>query len=430
MPSRGSHVRIAIERALRVLTLLVLAFAAWNATRSRSDEPSATSGSAELRASLARWTTTPPREAHLSLDLAPNGEARDWLRALRRAGTPVTWRARDIPPLAIEVAPVVNPRGGWKLWAVAPAGARVAVADAVAPIDTVVAPGGGATVFAPVATGALSATVDGHRASAGVRDTLAPRRVLVLARATWEAKFVISALEEAGWSVDARLSVAPGIDVTQGVARLPDTARHAAVVLLDPPPPSTASAIARYVRGGGGAVLSGASAQGGGLAEIAAGGVRVRVRPSTMTFADDSPRRALSFLAIAPRADAIVLEERDGAVAAAARRVEAGRVVQLGYDESWRWRLAGGAHAVEAHRVWWSGIVSSVAYRAALPVRGDAHDDDAPLARLVDALGPSSPEVRTSPTSATWSPPAVLLFALATGFLLIEIASRRLRGAP
>ena len=430
MPSRGSHVRISLERALRVLTLLVLAFAAWNATRSRSHQPSVTSGSDELRASLARWTTAAPRSAHLALDVAPSGETRDWLRALRRAGTEVTWRGQRIPPLAIELAPVVNPRGGWKLWMAAPAGARIAVADAMAPIDTVVAPAGGASVFAPVATGTLTATVDGHRASAGVRDTLAPRRVLVLARATWEAKFVISALEEAGWSVDARLSVAPGVDVTQGVARLPDTARHAAVVILDPPAPSTAAAVARYVRGGGGAVLSGASARGGALAEIAAGGVRARVRGSTMTFADDSPRRALAFLAIAPRVDAIVLEERDGGVAAAARRVEAGRVVQLGYDESWRWRLAGGAHAVDAHRAWWSGIVSSVAYRAALPVGGDVHDDDAPLARLVDALGPASTEARTSPESTRWSPPAVLLFGLATGLLLLEIASRRLRGAP
>ena len=421
--------RITIERALRVLTLLVLAFAAWNATRERSDEQSETSASAELRASLERWTTEPPKSAHVSLGVAPGGEARDWLRALRRAGTTVTWRAQEIPPLAIEVAAVANPRGGWKLWVAAPARARIAVADAIAPIDSVVAPAGGASVFAPVATGTLTATVNGHRASGNARDTLMPRRVLVLARATWEAKFVISALEDAGWSVDARLSVAPGVDVTQGTPRLPDTARHAAVVVLDAPSVRTASAIARYVRGGGGAVLSGASARGGALAEIAAGGVRARVRPSTMTFADDSPRRGLSFLAIVPRADAIVLEEHDGRVAAAARRVEAGRVVQLGYDESWRWRLAGGAQAVDAHRAWWSAIVSSVAYRAAAPLSRAEHDD-APLARLVDALGPSSAEAGTSPTRATWSPPAVLLFALATGLLLIELASRRLRGAP
>lgn len=414
---------------MRVLTLFVLAFAAWNATRERSLEQSETSAGAALRASLERWTTSAPKIARVSLDVAPDGEARDWLRALRRAGTRVTWRGQDIPPLAIEVAPVSSPRGGWKLWIAAPAGARIAVADAVAPIDSVAAPAGGASVFTPVATGALTATVNAHRASASAPDTLMPRRVLVLARATWEAKFVIAALEEAGWSVDARLSVAPGVDVTQGVARLPDTTRHAAVVVLDAPSPSTASVVARYVRAGGGAVLESAGARAGALADIAAGGVGARVRPSTVTFADDAPRQGLGFLAIAPRADAIVLDGRDGRVAAAARRVEAGRVVQLGYDESWRWRLAGGARAVDAHRTWWSAIVSSVAYRAALPLSRAADADDAPLARLVDALGPSSAEGGTM-TRVTWSPPAVLLFALATGFLLVELASRRLRGAP
>ena len=429
MRSPGNSARIAVERALRALTLLVLAFAAWTATREHSEEQSEIAASTELRASLVRWTIDAPTNAHLTLDVAPEGEARDWLRALRRAGTRVTWSGEDIPPLAVEVAVVSSPRGGWRLWMAAPPGARIAVADAVAPIDSVAASAGGASVFAPVATGALTATVNGHDASASPADTLMPRSVLVLARATWEAKFVIAALEEAGWSVDARLSVAPGVDVTQGAARLPDTARHAAVVVLDTPSPSTASAVARYVRMGGGAVLQSSAARTGALADIAAGGVRAHVRQSTTTFADDFPRRGLGFLEIAPRADAIVLEERDGRVAAAARRVEAGRVVQLGYDDSWRWRLAGGALAVDAHRSWWSAIVSSVAYRATMPLSRAAIDDDAPLARLVDALGPSTVEAGTT-TRAPWSPPAALLFALATGLLLVELASRRLRGAP
>lgn len=429
MPSPGNRVRIAVERVLRAITLLVLAFAAWTATRERPDAPSETSGGAALRASLERWTSNAPTIAHVALEGAPDGEVRDWLRALRHAGTPVTWRGPDIPPLAIEVAPVPGPRGGWTLWMAAPQGARIAVADAVATIDSVVAPAGGASVFAPIATGPLTATVDGHRASASALDSLLPRRVLVLARATWEARFVIAALEEAGWSVDARLSVAPGVDVTQGGARMPDTARHAAVVVLDAPSPSIASVVARYVRDGGGAVLGSGSTRAGALAEISAGGVRARVRPSTVTFADDAPRRGLGFLAIAPRADAIVLEERDGRVAAAARRVDAGRVVQLGYDESWRWRLAGGARAVDAHRAWWSAIVSSVAYRATLPRSPGATADAAPLARLVDALGPPSAAPSTT-IRAPWSPPAVVLFALVTGLLLVELASRRLRGAP
>ena len=78
-----------------------------------------------------------------------------------------------------------------------------------------------------------------------------------------------AALEEAGWAVDARLSVAPGIEVTQGGSRWPDTARHVAVVVLDPPSASIAAAVARYARSGGGAILSGASANGAPLIEIA-----------------------------------------------------------------------------------------------------------------------------------------------------------------
>jgi hypothetical protein len=316
------------------------------------------------------------------------------------------------------------------LWIAAPAGARVAVADGLAPIDTVVAAAGGARVLAPSTSGALTAAVGEHRATTSMRDTVMARRVLVLGRVTWEAKFVIAALEEAGWTVDARLSVAPGVEVTQGAARSPDTARHAATVVLDAPSMSTASAVARYVRSGGGAILSGAGANVSALSEIAAGRAGARVRASSIAFADDTPRRALGFLAIAPRSDAIIVEERDGRVSAAARRVDAGRVLQLGYDETWRWRLAGGAPALDAHRSWWSALVSSVAYRAAVPLAQDAPDDDAPLARLVEALGPSSPTTNALRTETRWAPSPALLFALVSVLLLAELASRRLRGAP
>src|SRR5687767_883063 len=112
MRSRGNNVRIGIERALRVLTLLVLAFAAWNATRPGSEEGLQTAGNVELGESLARWTAAPPPRVHVSLDVAPSGEERDWLRALRRAGTPVTWRGAGIRALALEVARIADPRGG------------------------------------------------------------------------------------------------------------------------------------------------------------------------------------------------------------------------------------------------------------------------------------------------------------------------------
>jgi hypothetical protein len=304
----GNAVRIAIERALRVLTLLVLAFAAWSAARPAREGPSQVSGNAEIRESLPRWTAAAQPRVRLSLDAVPNGEERAWLRALRRAGTPVMWRGDAIRPLALEVAPVADPRGGTMLWIVAPPGSRVTARDAVAVLDTVVAEAGGAMVLAPATTGRLVADVGSHEASASQRDSILARRVLVIGRASWEAKFVVTALEESGWPVDARLAIAPGVEVTQGAARSPDTARHAAIVVLDGPSATVGSAIARYVRSGGGLILAGASAKAPSLAPIAAGRTGARTLPSSMAFAGDAPRRALAVHAIVPRADAIARE--------------------------------------------------------------------------------------------------------------------------
>jgi hypothetical protein len=420
--------RVGIERALRALTLAVLAFAAWNATRPRTQPPQVADNT-DLRAALGRWTAESPPRVHVSLTAAPTPADRAWLRALRGAGTPVSWRAEGIPVLAVEVAPIVQPSGGMMIWIAAPTGSRVAVTDAVAPIDTVTARGGGAMMLAPATMGPLTAAVGGHSASASARDSIRARRVLVVGRATWEAKFVVLALEEAGWPVDARLSVAPGVDVVQGASGAPDTARHAAIVILDAPSPGAASAIARYVRVGGGAILSGVSAAAPSLATLAAGRRGPRTRPSSLAFAEEAPRRALPFVTIVPRPDAVVLEERDGRVAVAARRVDAGRVVQLGYDETWRWRLGGGAQALDRHRTWWSALVSSVAYRAAAALPRDPGDDDAPRAHLVDALGAPSASAPSMANGARWALSPVFLFAVVSILLLAELASRRLRGA-
>ena len=417
---------------MRGLTLVLVAFAAWSASRPPPDREAAAASAGGLTDSLDRWTSAAPPRVHVAFDASPNAAARDWLRALRYAGTPVTWHGDGdgIPPLALEVAPVAGPRGGTMLSIAAPVGSRVAVADAIASIDTVVAAAGAARLFAPIASGPLTALAGGQRATATVGDTLLPRRVLVLGRATWEAKFIISALEEVGWQVDARLAVAPGVEVTQGRSRVPDTAHHAAVVVLEAPPSGATAAVARYVRAGGGAILSGAGVSAPGVTEIAAGRVGARIRPSSVVFADDRPRQALGFLVVVPRSDAIVLEAHNGRAAAAARRVDAGRVVQLGYEETWRWRLAGGTQALEAHRTWWSALVSSVAYRAPVPVPRDGADDGAPLANLVHVLGPPSPAAQVAPMRAPWALSPVLLFALVSALLVAELASRRMRGAP
>jgi hypothetical protein len=128
--------------------------------------------------------------------------------------------------------------------------------------------------------------------------------------------------------------------------------------------------------------------------------------------------------------DAVPLESRDEAVTVAARRVGAGRVVQLGYDETWRWRMVGGDEATATHREWWSRLVSSVAY-APLVRRtsaGDVAIDEAPLASLIDALGAASPLDAAAAPERDGTRTTRILFALVVGGLLLEWASRRLRG--
>jgi hypothetical protein len=130
-----------------------------------------------------------------------------------------------------------------------------------------------------------------------------------------------------------------------------------------------------------------------------------------------------------PRADAVVLERLAGDAVVAARRAGAGRVVQVGYEETWRWRLAGDAGAVDGHRDWWTDVVVAAARPAVLPAIPAAEDDPAPRAALEAALGPPR---EPSPAAARARDPrgsAGLLALLGFGCLLAEWMSRRLRGA-
>jgi hypothetical protein len=145
-----------------------------------------------------------------------------------------------------------------------------------------------------------------------------------------------------------------------------------------------------------------------------------------------TPRNGLgAFRIVSLRPDAVILESRDTAPLVAARRVDAGRVLQSGYDETWRWRMAGGDEAAAAHREWWSRLVAAVAYAplVARPRALDVAVDEAPYASLIDALGPATALDRHLTRST--DPLAVdrLLFALLVMSLLIEWTSRRLRGA-
>jgi hypothetical protein len=122
----------------------------------------------------------------------------------------------------------------------------------------------------------------------------------------------------------------------------------------------------------------------------------------------------------------VPLERRGDGVAVAARRVGAGRVIQVGYDDSWRWRMAGVTGSEAAHREWWSRIVRSAAYA---PLSNESLStetfDAAPLASLVDRLGPAralAGDLPSRPIDHRW------LIALMVLLLVAEWASRRLRG--
>jgi hypothetical protein len=246
------------------------------------------------------------------------------------------------------------------------------------------------------------------------------RRVVVLGAAGWETKFVAAALAERGWSVDARFVVAPGLAVTQGRPFPLDTARHAAVILLDSTATTEVSAVLRFLRSGGGLIL------GPGVANLAAfRGIRAGGRGESVWSAASGElvaRDQLMLQEIAPLvAGASALERRGSHTAVAVRRIGAGRLAQVGYAETWRWRMAGGPEGLAGHRDWWSALVATVAYGGG--AEGAAVGNAAPRAALFAALGdPSAPETQRE---RGLFPVVLLLIALA---LFGEWTSRRLRG--
>ena len=436
MRSPDSGPRGRAEKGLRATAVLLLAALLWGAfapaprPRGRAALPVGPG----LATALADWAAAPPADTLAVLaDTVPDQRLMDQLVALRHAGTAVTWVDGGVPATALVLERVADPEGGVRVLVAAPANARVVVLDALGAVDTLRVSGGGASALLRAVAGEVRASVGAQTAEADAPESLGLRHLAVLGRAGWESKFIIAALEERGWSVDARLGVAPGIDVTQGSPVLLDTARFAAAIVLDSLPERDAAGVAGYVESGGGLILGPRGARTPALAALAPGRMGPEVRASSLSFAAVSPRRALPFFPLTPlRGDAVVLEASEGRVAAAARRVGAGRVVQLGYEETWRWRLGGGEDAPEAHRAWWAAVVASAAYRPS--VTGErtsvARSSAAPRAAIFAAFGaPVGAGGAGAPRSPLRLPYqiAVMLLLLV---LLAEWGSRRLRGAP
>jgi hypothetical protein len=128
------------------------------------------------------------------------------------------------------------------------------------------------------------------------------------------------------------------------------------------------------------------------------------------------------------RENAIPIEMRGQKIAVAARRIDAGRALELGYEETWQWRMAGGERSVREHSAWWTRLVSSVAYAPAVAPAGKHPGDEAPLPALVAAIGPRASALTPINSSGAAPDAGMLLFALVALALVAEVTSRRTRG--
>ena len=433
MPSRAEW-RVVSEHILRgvvIAALGVMLLKSLSATESVAKDDEI--GARTLLGMLPLWSAmpTPPRRIDIVLDSSPAPLERDWLKALAAAGSRIGWSG-DHPAVMIAAEPIASPVGGLRLRVAAPSGSEVELRDDAGVLDTVRARDAGASLVTSSVAGGVTARVKRSAAATILRDSVTLRKVLVIGNAGWESKFIIAALEEDGWKVDAFVPVAPSVDVTQGSIAAIDTSRYSAVVALDDAAAPYASRIVEFVKSGGGVVIAPPAAALDAMSSVRAGSPGAVLAVARGIPANSSV--SLATLALSPitglKNDAIALDKRIGAVAVAARRVGAGRALQFGYEDSWRWRMGGGENSLRDHRGWWTGLVSGVAYARRTPLGGSARPvDDAPVARLVAAIGPRSAgagvaQQRVNP--AHWM---AWLFILLSFALIAEVASRRLRGA-
>jgi hypothetical protein len=425
--------RIRVEQVLRGIVIVVLAVMLWQSLDERIDSGGRPVSARGIgRATLADWSSFPkaPARIHVQLDSLPSKIERAWLGALAGAGSGVTWSG-DIPAMMIDAQPVASPAGGTKVLVAAPSGSSVVMSDEVGVIDTLRARDAGASVTLNSVADRLTAHAKGSVAATSKLDSVVLHRILVIGDAGWESKFVVAALEEEGWKVDALIRVAPGVDVTQGSAAI-DTSRYSAVVALDAGASPYANRIVEFARNGGGVILGPRAASLDAMAPLRAGAVGRST--SDTRGAQSGGGISLATLSLAPitslRSDATPFEKRGAAIAIAAERVGAGRVLQIGYEDTWRWRMSESDGAVRDHRLWWTRLVSSVAYAPRIPrATSTLSTDEAPMIGLVATIGVGrSPGTMLnlpgqSPDWIAW------LFGLLVLGLVGEVASRRLRGA-
>lgn len=463
--------RVWLEHGCRTLAVAALLFAAWLAVR--DGKPSApTSASAGVQrlsvttAMLSADSTTAVMSRLRDVVVAPIGDAppdtvgvvlpalpvptiRSALAVLPSAGIPVQWfDSTNARGVALSIAPVSGPRGGYLLrTSNGPSTLPLILRDRGGLLDSVAVDRLANGTTATWRMASLSPPVEAHvgssTATAIVPDSTSTKRLMVIAQPGWESKFAVAALEELGWRVDGSLRIAPTGAVRVGAPERLDTSRYAAVVVLDSMAVD-AVALTRFVQRGGGLVVAGDALRIPALAALRparATSVRGALAGALLT---EAPRRGLEAweLDLVPGATILQADAGEGTGAHAhaepavvVRRVGAGRVAAAAYRDTWRWRMEGTDDGAADHRAWWGTVISAV-IPDVVPAPFQAGDrwpgDAAPYADLVARLGapsasPSANTVNALPRSP-WRPSAVLLFGIAASALLVEWASRRLRG--
>ena len=205
MPSRA-ELRRSGEWVLRAALVALLALALWRALH---ESAPGTESRATRASSLAPALNDATRGPHVGaldveMDALPTPPQRAWLAALRSAGVALHWHGA-VPALALSAERVREPDAPVRVLFAADTGVAIALSDSAGALDSLRASGGGGVLEAADIVGAVRAKRGDYSASAVTPAPADRRGVLVLGRASWESRFVLAALSEAGWQVRGRL---------------------------------------------------------------------------------------------------------------------------------------------------------------------------------------------------------------------------------
>src|SRR5687768_13621759 len=101
--------RSRAEWALRAIMLAALGLLLWTTLRpARASQPARVPADG-MEQALVGATRAFVASMSLELDSAPDAAHREWLAAIRRAGTDVSWRAPGLAPIAIGASRAAEP---------------------------------------------------------------------------------------------------------------------------------------------------------------------------------------------------------------------------------------------------------------------------------------------------------------------------------